>query len=240
MIETWKSFYPGIFSSLYVLCTTLHQRLVGVVLASTKFHRNTPILATSLNCILQLTWVVINDQHNSKLLNQIRSNQSDPYEALLHSASAHGGLPLISGISSSSENIFDKNIDVDSSLRWRVDLAQRIQKHLPLAFRHVWNSISPTFHRYQVLLLESLYRLICASVKFLGASLSAELCLVLVEASYHSLNFHVSDSITKYCLKLRQEIPSSEWIAMQSIFVQVRGNNLLFIGPRDLLKMFKI
>lgn len=199
---------------------------------SHHLHRNTPVLATSLNCLLTLTTVVIGDIHNSELLRQLPVPVDDPYLALIQSAATHGGNVL----SRSSDVGKESSKGNSSPLQWRVDVAQRIKQHLPSAYRfsydkvegssdftirHVWNSMSITFVRYQTLLLDSLYHLICSSVRFLGTDVSAEFCLVLLEASYHSNNHIVSNTIKSYLRGLWRDIPTVQWLEMQSVFTQV-------------------
>ena len=113
-------------------------------------------------------------------------------------------------------------------------------------FRHVWNSMSITFVRYQTLLLDSLYHLICSCVRFLGTDVSAEFCLVLLEASYHSNNHIVSNTIKSYLRGLWRDIPTVQWLEMQSVFIQVRNLWLrsfsqlcILIPSRDLWKIFR-
>lgn len=85
----------------------------------------------------------------------------------------------------------------------------------------MWNTLSTTSLRPQLLLLDSLYQLISTSINFLGISVSAEFCLLLIEMSYQSNSLELSKSIKIYIQKFWNNIKPSIWLDMQSVFIQV-------------------
>lgn len=79
------------------------------------------------------------------------------------------------------------------------------------------------------MLLNSLYHLILTSINFLGTSVSAEFCLLLIEMTYHSNSFDISKYVKNYIQQFWNEIKSSIWLDMQSIFIQVLFSILFYL-----------
>ena len=109
IIHDWKSFFPGIFSSLYTITSTCHQRfekLFEIFLLFDYSNRYSPVIATAMNCLLSITTIVISDTNNTELLKkqelssqQLSSSENDFFQLMLQNVKQHGGI-----IQSSNEN----------------------------------------------------------------------------------------------------------------------------------------
>lgn len=173
----WRTYYPGIFSGLFTLCT------------SKGSMTSNSVKAAAVALLLEITTVIIQDNIHQKLLNvQMKSSAETSAEKFLRSISqpSEAAVETVCAgvlddpgnlLENSKEELHAENMPfIDPTEAWRVDILQKLEKFLPI----LYHSLTPSVGT-KLILTKCILRLLVHCQQFLGRVMRSILFELLLE-----------------------------------------------------------